>query len=320
MKLATELIGHELKLFEQYLDEEFQSSIQSADKVMKYLTSTKGKQLRPMFVLLCARLGGEINRTAYRAAALVEILHTASLVHDDIVDNSMKRRKAFSVNALWKSRMAVFAGDILFTKGVLLSLDNKDHDILKIFSKAIEQTVAGELVQLQKSKKLNLDEQVYYEIIRQKTATLLSAACEAGATATFEDAAQAARVGLFGEKVGMAFQIKDDLFDYGTSNVGKPVRNDIQERKVTLPLIYTLNNCDAGLKRQLLYIIRHQNTREEKVEYLVEEVKKAGGLQYAEEKMMLYRSEALDILSEFPDSAVQAALKELVYYTTDRQY
>lgn len=229
MKLTAEVIGPELELFEQFLDEEFQSNILSADRLMKYLVRTKGKQLRPIFVLLCARLGGEINKTAYRAAALVEILHTASLVHDDIVDNSMTRRKSFSVNALWKSRIAVFAGDLLFTKGVLLSLDNQEFDILRIFSKAIEQTISGEIVQLAKSKKLNLDENVYYEIIRQKTATLLSAACEAGAAATFKDEKQIRKVGLFGEKVGMAFQIKDDLFDYGTDNVGKPVRNDIQE-------------------------------------------------------------------------------------------
>ncbi len=320
MQLAKKMIGQELSVFENYLNQTFQSTIPLLENIMQYLSGKKGKQLRPVFVLLCSRLGGTINERTYRAAALVEMLHTASLVHDDIVDNAMERRGAHSVNALWKSRVAVLTGDVLFTKGVLLSLDNEDYKVLKIFSKAIEQTIAGETVQLAKSRKLNFDEQVYYEIIRQKTATLLSAACEAGAATTFTDDEQVARLGLFGEKLGMAFQIRDDLFDYGTQDVGKPLANDIQEQKTTLPLIYTLRHCSAALRRKLIRIIKHRHSDKKEVRFLIEQVHKAGGMQYAKKQMLAYRHEALDILATFPPSGARDALEELTMYITEREY
>lgn len=317
---AREILSQELERFSFTLSEELRSDIQSVDRIMKYLSNIKGKQLRPVFLLLCARLGGPANDSSYRAAALIEILHVASLVHDDIVDHSMKRRNAFSVNALWKSRSAVFAGDILFTKGVLLSLDHKDFDIIKIFSKAIEETIEGELVQISKTQKLNLKEEVYYTIIRQKTATLLRAACEAGASTTFKDAEMVSKIGEFGEMVGMAFQIKDDLLDYGTANIGKPVGNDIRERKMTLPLIYTLNNCEPAIKQRLLVIINKQHSNEEKLQYLREQVRATGGFKYAEDKMLWYRNQALNKLYELPESEVRKALEELVFYITERNY
>ncbi len=320
MLLAKEIIAAEFKKAEHYLIEELHSSVPMLDRITGYLIHTKGKQLRPVFLLLCARLGGALNDISYRAAAMVEIVHTASLIHDDIVDDSMTRRGAFSVNALWKSRAAVFAGDNLFIKAVLLPLINGDHKTLQIFSKAIEQTIAGELMQLGKTQKLNLREDVYYDIIRQKTATLLSAACEAGAASTFTDEQQIEKIGLFGEKVGMAFQIKDDLFDYGTADVGKPLGNDIKERKVTLPLIYTLNNCDGSTKRKLLQLIKQDQVTADDMNFLQKTVKEAGGFAYAEQKMLSYRQEALDILYEFPESSVRHALEELVMYTTERKY
>lgn len=317
---AREILSQELERFNLTLSEELRSDIPLVDRIMKYLSNIKGKQLRPVFLLLCARLGGPATDSTYRAAALIETLHIASLVHDDIVDHSMKRRNAFSVNALWKSRSAVFAGDILFTKGVLLSLEHKDFDIIKIFSKAIEETIEGELVQISKTQKLNLNQDVYYNIIRQKTATLLKAACEAGASTTFRDPEMISKLGEFGEMVGMAFQIKDDLLDYGTENIGKPLGNDIRERKMTLPLIYTLNNCDPVVKQQLLLIINKQNSNEEKLQYLKEQVTTAGGFNYAEGKMIWYRNEALNRLYEFPDSGIRQALEELVFYITERKY
>ena len=287
---------------------------------MQYIVKRKGKQLRPMFVLLCAKLGGPINDTTYRAASLVELLHTATLVHDDVVDEAMERRGFFSINALWKNKIAVLVGDYLLSKGLLLSLNNKDFKVLQILSTAVKEMSEGELLQMEKSRKLNLDEAVYYEIIKGKTASLLASSCAAGASSTFEDDALIEKIRLFGEKTGMAFQIKDDLFDYGNSDIGKPTGNDIQEKKLTLPLIYTLNNCDDATKRKLIYIIKNENTNKVKVQFVIDTVKQTGGIDYATNKMLAYRDEALALLYEFPKSDVRDALEELVRYTTDRVY
>lgn len=320
MELAKKIIEKELKLFEKHFREAVKSRVSLLDRIMQYIVKRKGKQLRPMFVLLSAKLGGEINDTSYRAASLVELLHTATLVHDDVVDDAMERRGFFSINALWKNKIAVLVGDYLLSKGLLLSLNNKDYRVLQILSNAVKEMSEGELLQMEKARNLNLKEDVYYEIIKGKTASLLSSSCAAGASSTFTDDDKIEQLKLFGEKVGMAFQIKDDLFDYGTADIGKPTGNDIREKKLTLPIIYALNNCDAATKRKIIYIVKNENTDKEKVQYVIEEVKKAGGIDYATKKMFLFRDEALEILYQFEKNDVRDALEELVRYTTDRAY
>jgi octaprenyl-diphosphate synthase len=320
MKLARHIISNELVEFETHFREALKSKVAFLDRIMQYVVKRKGKQLRPMFVLLSAKLGGPINDTSYRAASLVELLHTATLVHDDVVDDAMERRGFFSINALWKNKIAVLVGDYLLTRGLLLSLNNKDYKALQILSEAVKEMSEGELLQMEKARNLNLKEDIYYDIIKGKTASLLASACAAGASSTFDDDAMVEKMRLFGEKTGMAFQIKDDLFDYGTADVGKPTGNDIREKKLTLPIIYALNNCDAATKRKIIYIVKNQNKDKDKVQFVIDEVKKAGGIDYATKKMFAYRDEALALLHEFPKSDVRDALEELVRYTTDRNY
>jgi octaprenyl-diphosphate synthase len=242
------------------------------------------------------------------------------LVHDDVVDEALERRGVFSINAIWKNKIAVLVGDYLLSKGLLLSLNNKDYLVLQVLSEAVKLMSEGELLQIEKARNLNLQESVYYEIINGKTASLLASACAAGASTTFEDPAQIEKLRSFGEKVGMAFQIKDDLFDYGNANIGKPTGNDIKEKKLTLPLIYTLNNCKPEIKRKLIYIIKNENTDKEKVQFVIDTVVSTGGIAYAKAKMESFRDEALSLLHEFPDSKIRQALEELVLYTTDREY
>ena len=320
MELAKKVISKELALFEVHFREAMKSRVALLDRIMQYIVRRKGKQLRPMFVLLSAKLGGDINESSYRAASLVELLHTATLVHDDVVDEANERRGFFSINALWKNKIAVLVGDYLLSKGLLLSLDNKDHRVLQLLSTAVRLMSEGELLQLEKSRKLNLDEKIYYEIIGGKTASLLASSCAAGASTTFENDDPIEKMRLFGEKVGMAFQIKDDLFDYSSEAIGKPTGNDIKEKKLTLPLIYTLNNCDAALRKKIIYIIKNQNTQKDKVDFVLDAVTNFGGITYATNKMFAYRDEALEILHSFPASEVREALEELVRYTTDRKY
>ncbi len=320
MKFITDIIGDELGIFEKKFSDAVKSNTPLLDRVMKYIIKRKGKQLRPMFVFLSAKLHGSVNESTYRAAALVELLHTATLVHDDVVDESLERRGFFSINAIWKNKIAVLVGDYLLSKGLLLSTSNNDFEHLHILSEAVKQMSEGELLQIEKSRNLNLSEEVYFEIIRNKTASLLSSACGAGAWSTSKDAGICNKMKLFGEKVGIAFQIKDDLFDYGSENVGKPTGNDIKEKKLTLPLIYTLNNVQASKKRELIYIIKNENTKPDKVKHIINEVIAAGGMQYATEKMNTYRDEAMEILHEFPETDVRKALEELVRFTTDRKY
>src|SRR4051812_21014002 len=268
MELAANIIVDELKEFEIHFRQAVKSNVSLLDKIMQFIVKRKGKQLRPMFVLLSAKLGGEITHQTYRAASLVELLHTATLVHDDVVDDTYERRGFFSINALWKNKIAVLVGDYLLSKGLLLSLNNSDFKILQILSEAVKLMSEGELLQIEKSRSLNLDEDVYFEIIKNKTASLVASSCAAGACTTFstEDAVEKMR--LFGEKAGIAFQIKDDLFDYGTTNVGKPTGNDIKEKKLTLPLIYTLNHVDRSLRRKLIFIIKNENTQKQKVKFV----------------------------------------------------
>lgn len=320
MELAKKVISEELIQFEGHFREAVKSRVALLDRIMQYIVKRKGKQLRPMFVLLSARLGGEVNDSTYRAASLVELLHTATLVHDDVVDDAMERRGFFSINALWKNKIAVLVGDYLLSKGLLLSLNNKDHEVLRILSEAVRLMSEGELLQIEKARKLNLQESIYYEIINGKTASLLASACAAGASTTFTNQQDVEKMRLFGEKVGMAFQIKDDLFDYGSEDIGKPTGNDIKEKKLTLPLIYTLNQCSADIRRKIIYIIKNENTQKDKVKFVIDSVIATGGIAYATQKMFAFRDEALEILHQFPASPFRDALEELVRYTTDRNY
>ncbi len=320
MNLPTELISNELKVFENHFKEAMSGEAPLLKRILRYIVKRKGKQLRPMFVLLSAKLCGEINDVTYRAASLVELLHTATLVHDDVVDDSLERRGFFSTFALWKAKANVLIGDYLLAKGLLLSLDNNDYRLLHILSDAVRKMSEGELLQMQKARNLNLDEEIYYEIIRNKTASLLASACAAGSWSTSKDETITEKMRLFGEKTGMAFQIKDDLFDYASENVGKPTGNDIKEKKLTLPLIYTLNKTDKATRRKIIYIVKNNNRDKQKVQWVIDQVKEAGGIDYAKEKMNAYKKEALDILHQFPKTPCRQGLEDMVLFVTDRKY
>ena len=320
MILAGKILEHELVVFESEFRKALQSKVSLLDKIMHYIVKRKGKQMRPRFVLLCAKLGGEVNAKTYRAASLVELLHTATLVHDDVVDEALERRSFFSINALWKNKVAVLVGDYLLSKGLLLSLENKDYDVLEVLSTAVKEMSEGELLQQEKSRNLNLDEDVYYNIIKGKTASLLASACAAGACSTFSDEKDVNNLRLFGEYTGMAFQIKDDLFDYGNADVGKPTGNDIKEKKLTLPLIYTLNNCSSNDKAFIINTIKNHNRNKDKVAAVIQIVNQQGGILYAENRMQYFRQKAMDILLLYPSSPVRDALEEMINFTTNRNY
>ena len=320
MKLSQQILREELIIFEKEFREAVKSKVPFLDRIMRFIVNRKGKQLRPMFVLLSAKLCGEINRSTYRAASLVELLHTATLVHDDVVDESMERRGFFSTYALWKTKVSVLLGDYLLAKGLLLSLDHDDFRILQLLSEAVRQMSEGELLQIEKSRTLNLKEDTYFEIIKNKTGSLLASACAAGAYSTSQDEHKAERMRLFGEKVGIAFQIKDDLFDYGNDDIGKPTGNDIKEKKLTLPLIYTLSKVNSSERREIIYIVKNENKDKAKVQNVIDAVKRNGGIQYTQQKMLQYRDEALTILNEFENPESRNALEELVRFTTDRKY
>ncbi len=314
------LIRHELEAFESKFASAVKSNVPLLDRIMHYIVKRKGKQIRPMFVFLSARLAGPVVEKTYRAAALVELLHTATLVHDDVVDDALERRGFFSINAMWKNKIAVLVGDYLLSKGLLLSLDNGDHDILQILSTAVKEMSEGELLQIEKTRRLDIREDIYFDIIRRKTASLLASACAAGACSVNEDREMTERLRLFGEKVGIAFQIKDDLFDYGSHNVGKPTGIDIREKKMTLPLIYTLAHADATVRRRLIYIVKNHGRDKKKVAEVIAEVVSHGGIRYAEEMMMNYQREAFEILHTFPASDIRDGLERLVRFTTERKY
>ncbi len=315
------LIGKELHDFESKFADSVKSHVPLLDRIMHYIVKRKGKQIRPMFVLLSARLfSPDIQESTYRAAALVELLHTATLVHDDVVDDANERRGFFSINALWKNKIAVLVGDYLLSKGLLLSLNNHDYRTLQILTEAVKEMSEGELLQMEKTRKLNIREDIYFEIIRRKTASLLASACAAGAWSTTgqDDATEQMR--LFGEKVGVAFQIKDDLFDYGADKIGKPTGIDIREKKLTLPLIYTLQHAPQETRRRIINIVKNHNTDKEKVAEVIELVKSSGGIDYTRDKMFQYRDEALAILNSFPENDIRNGLEQLVRFTTDRTF
>ena len=313
-------IKDEMKLFEKKFKQSLQSKVPLLDRIMHYIIKRKGKQMRPMFVFLTSQLFGEVNDKSYRAASLIELLHTATLVHDDVVDEANLRRGFFSVNALWKNKIAVLVGDFLLSKGLLLSVENEDYDLLKIVSSAVKDMSEGELLQIEKARKLDIEESVYFDIIRKKTAVLISSCCACGASSMNQSEKIIKKLYLFGEKVGIAFQIKDDLFDYTQSSfIGKPTGIDIREQKMTLPLIYTLNNVDKKTKNGIINTVKNDHTNVKKVSNLIELVKNTGGLKYASEIMKNYQKEALTILSEFPDSDAKNSLELLVDYVINRK-
>ena len=314
-------INEEMKLFEQKFYESMQSKVALLDKVTRFIVTTKGKQMRPMFVFLCAKLIGNVNEKTYRGASMIELIHTATLVHDDVVDESFKRRNFFSINALWKNKIAVLVGDFLLSKAVLLSTDHKDYDLLSVISRTIREMSEGELLQLEKARKLDITEDVYYEIIRQKTATLIAACCEIGALSNDADENLAKKMMEFGTFTGMAFQIKDDLFDYLSSNViGKPVGIDIKEQKMTLPLIHSLKIASETERKYFFNTIKRYNNDQKRVKELIAFVKSSGGLDYAITKMKDFQQKAKDILNEFPDSEVRKSLHMMLDYVIERKF
>ena len=312
-------IENELKTFEQHFRDSMKSEVPLLDKITYYIVQRKGKQVRPMFVFLSARLCGNSGEPTYIAASLVELLHTATLVHDDVVDDSFQRRGFFSVNALWKNKIAVLVGDYLLSQGLLLALKNKEFKLLEIVSEAVKSMSEGELLQIQKARRLDIDESVYYDIIRQKTASLIAAACSAGAASATDDENLIEKMRLFGEKIGIAFQIRDDLFDFGTDNIGKPLGIDIKEKKMTLPLIYALNNAKSAERKQIIRNIKKYNENADKVKEVINFVRSSGGIEYAEKAMHDYRAQAFELLHTFPESPVRNSLEQLVIFVTDRK-
>ena len=314
-------IIEEMDRFEEKFKAAMASNVSLLNRITYYIASRKGKQMRPMFVFLVAKLLGEgkIEERTYRGASIIELIHTASLVHDDVVDGSERRRGFFSINALWKNKIAVLVGDYFFSKGLLLSLDHDDFDLLKIVSEAVREMSQGELLQLEKARRLDIDEPVYYDIIRQKTATLIAACCAMGAASVGSSKEEIERFHSFGEYAGMAFQIKDDLFDYGDDRIGKPTGIDIKEQKMTLPLIHVLNKVDKKQRNWLIDSVKRYNTDKKRVKEVIQFVKDQGGLEYAERQMIHYKDAALELLSKYPDNEYKEALANLVTYVVDRK-
>jgi len=314
-------IAGEMVEFERKFRQSMKSNVLLLDKIMGYIVKRKGKQIRPMFVFFSAKICGAdpLPEATFRGAALIELLHTATLVHDDVVDESNYRRGFFSINALWKNKIAVLVGDYLLSKGLLLSLENDDYALLKIVSNAVRELSEGELLQIEKARRLDITEDVYFDIIRQKTASLIASCCAVGASSAGADTAIIEQARLFGEKVGIAFQIKDDLFDYGTAEIGKPVGIDIKEKKMTLPLIYALQQADWLTKRRIIYNVKNNDGRKDRIQAVIDFVKQSGGLDYAIQAMQRYRDEALQLLYTFPVSPARTSLEQLINYTIERE-
>jgi octaprenyl-diphosphate synthase len=324
MKTVSQIklpIEYEMELFEKKFLLSMYSKVSLLNRITHYVVNRKGKQMRPMFVFLIAKMSnkGEVNDRTYRGASVIELIHTATLVHDDVVDGSNRRRGFFSINALWKNKIAVLVGDFLLSKGLLLSIDNNDFDLLKIISVAVREMSEGELLQIEKARKLDITEDVYYEIIRKKTATLIAACCAMGAQSVMATKEEVEAMREFGEHIGMAFQIKDDLFDYGTEKIGKPTGIDVKEQKMTLPLIYALNNCSDKEKRWVINSIKNHNTDKVRVKELIQFVKSKGGLEYAVSIMKHYQNKAHTILQQYPDSTYKDSLELMVNYVIDRK-
>lgn len=320
IKKIKEPIIHEMNTFEPYFKSYMKSKAPLLNIITSFILKRKGKQVRPMFVFLSAKLTGQVSDATYRAAALLELMHTATLIHDDVVDNSYERRGFFSVNALWKNKIAVLVGDYLLSKGLLLAVDNSEFEILRLFSDAVKEMAEGELLQIEKARRLDINEEIYFEVIRKKTAVLFAACTACGARSAGADKKNIEKIRIFGEYTGIAFQIKDDLFDYlDKGSIGKPIGNDIKEKKLTLPLIYVLKNCTKTDKNRIIRLVRRNHNEPKKVKEVIDFVKKNGGIEYATGKMLEYRDKALELLSDFPDNPSKEALTELVNYTTNRQ-
>ena len=324
MKIVSQIkepIRPEMELFETKFRDSMSSQVALLNRITYYIVNRKGKQMRPMFVFLSAKLlnNGQVNERTYRGASVIELIHTATLVHDDVVDESNKRRGFFSINALWKNKIAVLVGDYLLSKGLLLSIDNEDFDLLKIISVAVREMSEGELLQIEKARLLDITEAVYYDIIRQKTATLIAACCALGACSVKPDSPDVETFRKFGELCGMAFQIKDDLFDYGEKQIGKPTGIDIKEQKMTLPLIHVLNNCSKKEKKWLINSIKNHNKNKKRVREVIAFVKDRGGLDYAVSKMLSFKEQALVLLEDYPSSSYRSALELMVNYVVERK-
>ena len=312
-------ISDELDLFEEKFKQSMKSSTPLLDRITHYIVKRKGKQIRPMFVFFAAGVCGSINESTHRGAALVELLHTATLVHDDVVDDAKERRGFFSVNALWKNKIAVLVGDFLLGKGLTLSIRNQDYEFLKIISVAVEQMSEGELLQMEKARRLDIDEAIYYEVIRKKTASLIASCCACGAASASENPDDITKMHTFGEKVGLAFQIKDDLFDFGVYDVGKPVGNDIKEKKMTLPLIYALNKTSKKERQYFINLVKNHNEEPNRVKEVIDFVRQSGGMAYATDKMYEFQEAAFSILKTFPENRFRIGLEQLVDFTTQRK-
>ena len=323
MKIVEKIkapIVEEMEIFEKKFRQSMKTKVVLLNRITAFIVSRKGKQMRPMFIFLTAKmLKGQVSDRTYRGASVVELIHTATLVHDDVVDESDYRRGFFSINALWKNKIAVLVGDFLLSRGLLLSIDNGDFDLLRIISAAVKEMSEGELLQIEKARKLDITEDIYYEIIRQKTATLIAACTAMGAASVGSDEQTVKDLHRFGELVGMAFQIKDDLFDYTKGGIGKPVGIDIKEQKMTLPLIYTLNTVDAKTKKWMINIVKKHHKNKKKVKELIEFVKTHGGIEYTINKMKEFQQKALDILEKYPDNEAKESLKLMVNYVIERK-
>jgi octaprenyl-diphosphate synthase len=313
-------IDEELKIFEKKFKQVMKSNVALLDKVTYYIVQRKGKQVRPMFIFLSAKMCGTVNESTYVAASLIELLHTATLVHDDVVDDAYERRGFFSINALWKNKIAVLVGDYLLSKGLLHALETQNYNLLHITTDAVRKMSEGELLQMEKARRLDINESIYFEIIQNKTASLIAAACKAGAASVTSDVAVLNQFHDMGEKIGMAFQLKDDLFDYGEADIGKPRGIDIKEKKMTLPLIYTLNNATQNEKKWIINTVKNHNEDPLRVNELIEMVKLKGGIEYTQNKMEEYKQSAMKILDSLPESASRQSMKELVNYITERNY
>ncbi|MDE1205825.1 polyprenyl synthetase family protein [Tenacibaculum larymnensis] len=314
-------IAKEMELFETKFKDSMLSKVPLLNRITYYIVRRKGKQMRPMFVFLVAKMvsNGGFDERTYRGASVVELIHTATLVHDDVVDDSNRRRGFFSINALWKNKIAVLVGDYLLSKGLLLSIDNEDFDLLKLISIAVREMSEGELLQIEKARKLDITEEVYFEIIRQKTATLIAACCGIGAASVGANNETVQQMRKFGEYIGIAFQIKDDLFDYTEDKIGKPTGIDIKEQKMTLPLIYTLNTCSQKEKSWLINSVKKHNKNKKRVKEVIAFVKENGGLEYTTAKMHDYKNKALAILNNYPDSDYKDSLLQMIDYVVERK-
>ncbi|MCC8360094.1 polyprenyl synthetase family protein [Salinimicrobium sediminilitoris] len=324
MKVISKIklpVEKEMELFEKKFTQSMSSKVALLNRITHFIVNRKGKQMRPMFVFLVAKMvaDGKVNERTYRGASVIELIHTATLVHDDVVDDSNRRRGFFSINALWKNKIAVLVGDYLLSKGLLLSIDNNDFDLLKIISVAVREMSEGELLQIEKARRLDITEDIYYEIIRQKTATLIAACCSLGAASVQPDSSEVEKMRHFGELIGMAFQIKDDLFDYGNERIGKPTGIDIKEQKMTLPLIHVLNKVSPKEKAWVINSVKNHNKDGKRVKEVIEFVKNNGGLDYAVARMKSFQQEALALLEEYPDSPYKDSLILMVNYVIERK-